>query len=179
MNCCCTRAFAAAGGSSADWTSGERAIHQPVATATTSDATDVPSHHQRARYTAAGQSMAAKRATIRQDGTCAPVTADLARQARARRDFPQATVHATTDALLADPSRLDLVVVAAPVKQGALNIVMGVNDNLYDAKLHDIVTAATCTTNCLAPVVGLLQPPRCPDPTGCNCCKLRGWDVRA
>lgn len=46
------------------------------------------------------------------------------------------------------------VIVAAPVKQGgALNIVMGVNDNLYDSDQHDIVTAASCTTNCLAPVV--------------------------
>ena len=49
------------------------------------------------------------------------------------------------------------VVVAAPVKQGALNIVMGVNDNLYDARLHDIVTAASCTTNCLAPVVKVIH----------------------
>ncbi len=46
------------------------------------------------------------------------------------------------------------VIVAAPVKQGgALNIVMGVNDNLYDPEQNDIVTAASCTTNCLAPVV--------------------------
>ncbi len=49
------------------------------------------------------------------------------------------------------------VVVAAPVKQGALNIVMGVNDDLYDAKRHDIVTAASCTTNCLAPVVKVIH----------------------
>jgi glyceraldehyde 3-phosphate dehydrogenase len=49
------------------------------------------------------------------------------------------------------------VVVAAPVKQGALNIVMGVNDNLYDARQHDIVTAASCTTNCLAPVVKVIH----------------------
>ncbi len=46
------------------------------------------------------------------------------------------------------------VIVAAPVKQGgALNIVMGVNDNLYDPDQNDVVTAASCTTNCLAPVV--------------------------
>jgi len=45
------------------------------------------------------------------------------------------------------------VVVAAPVKDGALNVVMGVNDHLYDAAEHPIVTAASCTTNCLAPVV--------------------------
>jgi glyceraldehyde 3-phosphate dehydrogenase len=45
------------------------------------------------------------------------------------------------------------VVVAAPVKGGALNIVMGINDHLYRPDEHHIVTAASCTTNCLAPVV--------------------------
>ena len=49
------------------------------------------------------------------------------------------------------------VVVAAPVKQGALNIVMGVNDHLYDPQVHDIVTAASCTTNCLAPIVKVIH----------------------
>jgi glyceraldehyde 3-phosphate dehydrogenase len=49
------------------------------------------------------------------------------------------------------------VIVAAPVKKGALNIVMGVNDHLYEAGKHDIVTAASCTTNCLAPVVKVIH----------------------
>lgn len=50
------------------------------------------------------------------------------------------------------------VVVTAPVKQhGILNVVMGVNDNLYDAEKHPIVTAASCTTNCLAPVVKVIH----------------------
>jgi len=48
------------------------------------------------------------------------------------------------------------VVVAAPVN-GALNIVMGVNDHLYDPRQHALATAASCTTNCLAPVVKVLQ----------------------
>lgn len=48
------------------------------------------------------------------------------------------------------------VVVAAPVN-GALNIVVGINDDLYDADTHDIVTAASCTTNCLAPVVKVMH----------------------
>ncbi|MGB0959853.1 MAG: ArsJ-associated glyceraldehyde-3-phosphate dehydrogenase [Halocynthiibacter sp.] len=48
------------------------------------------------------------------------------------------------------------VVVSAPVKEGAVNIVYGVNHDIYDAKSHDIVTAASCTTNCLAPVVKVL-----------------------
>jgi len=49
------------------------------------------------------------------------------------------------------------VIVAAPVKQGALNIVMGVNDQLYDPARHHLLTAASCTTNCLAPVVKVLH----------------------
>ena len=49
------------------------------------------------------------------------------------------------------------VIVAAPVKDGALNIVMGVNDNEYRADRDHIVTAASCTTNCLAPVVKVMH----------------------
>ncbi|MGE3445865.1 MAG: ArsJ-associated glyceraldehyde-3-phosphate dehydrogenase [Acidimicrobiia bacterium] len=50
------------------------------------------------------------------------------------------------------------VVVACPVKSsGVLNIVMGCNDHLYEPTRHDIVTAASCTTNCLAPVVKVLH----------------------
>ena len=49
------------------------------------------------------------------------------------------------------------VVVSAPVKAGpTANIVYGVNDAIYDAGSHQIVTAASCTTNCLAPVVKVL-----------------------
>ncbi|GAB6387567.1 ArsJ-associated glyceraldehyde-3-phosphate dehydrogenase [Stutzerimonas marianensis] len=50
------------------------------------------------------------------------------------------------------------VVVSAPVKEpGALNIVMGVNDQRFDPAQHRIVTAASCTTNCLAPVVKVIH----------------------
>ena len=50
------------------------------------------------------------------------------------------------------------VVVAAPVKdERALNIVVGVNDDRYDPETHDVVTAASCTTNCLAPVVQVIH----------------------
>ncbi len=49
------------------------------------------------------------------------------------------------------------VIVAAPVKSGALNVVLGVNDHLYDPDEHDFLTAASCTTNCLAPVVKVIQ----------------------
>ena len=50
------------------------------------------------------------------------------------------------------------VVVTAPVKEeGVLNIVMGVNQQLYDPSIHPIVTAASCTTNCLGPVVKVLH----------------------
>ena len=50
------------------------------------------------------------------------------------------------------------VVVCAPVKEpGALNVVMGVNQQLFDPAQHRIVTAASCTTNCLAPVVKVIH----------------------
>ena len=50
------------------------------------------------------------------------------------------------------------VVVSAPVKDGgALNIVYGVNHEAYDPARHHLVTAASCTTNCLAPVVKVIH----------------------
>ena len=50
------------------------------------------------------------------------------------------------------------VIVAAPVKEPeVLNVVMGVNDHLYDPLRHDVLTAASCTTNCLAPVVKVIH----------------------
>ena len=50
------------------------------------------------------------------------------------------------------------VVVTAPVKEeGVLNVVMGINDHHYDPARHRIVTAASCTTNCLAPVVKVVH----------------------
>ncbi|MBY6048580.1 ArsJ-associated glyceraldehyde-3-phosphate dehydrogenase [Vannielia litorea] len=50
------------------------------------------------------------------------------------------------------------VVVSAPVKDGpTANIVMGVNEGSYDTAAHSIVTAASCTTNCLAPVVKVIH----------------------
>ncbi|GHE19667.1 ArsJ-associated glyceraldehyde-3-phosphate dehydrogenase [Halomonas urumqiensis] len=53
---------------------------------------------------------------------------------------------------------VERVVVSAPVKEdGVLNVVMGVNDHLYDPARHRIVTAASCTTNCLAPVVKVIH----------------------
>jgi glyceraldehyde 3-phosphate dehydrogenase len=49
------------------------------------------------------------------------------------------------------------VIVAAPVKEEALNVVMGVNDHLYEPHKHHLLTAASCTTNCLAPVVKVIH----------------------
>ena len=50
------------------------------------------------------------------------------------------------------------VVVSAPVKDGnAANIVYGINSETYDPVQHRIVTAASCTTNCLAPVVKVVH----------------------
>ncbi len=50
------------------------------------------------------------------------------------------------------------VIVSAPVKEApALNLVYGVNHHLYEPARHHLVTAASCTTNCLAPVVKVLH----------------------
>jgi len=65
-----------------------------------------------------------------------------------------------TKALLQDylTQGVKRVVVTAPVKEdGILNVVMGVNESEYDKSIHPIVTAASCTTNSLAPVVKVLH----------------------
>jgi glyceraldehyde 3-phosphate dehydrogenase len=50
------------------------------------------------------------------------------------------------------------VLVSAPVKEdGVPNIVLGVNQHIYDPAKHQVVTAASCTTNCLAPVVKVIH----------------------
>jgi glyceraldehyde 3-phosphate dehydrogenase len=61
-----------------------------------------------------------------------------------------------------DGGSLQRVVVACPVKgviagEEALNIVYGINHHLYDPERHRLLTAASCTTNCLAPVVKVVQ----------------------
>jgi glyceraldehyde 3-phosphate dehydrogenase len=64
----------------------------------------------------------------------------------------------TTDTLAAYfKNGVQKVIVAAPVKEGALNLVVGVNDHLYRPAEHRLVTAASCTTNCLAPVVKVIH----------------------
>jgi len=49
------------------------------------------------------------------------------------------------------------VLVSAPCPEPALNLVYGVNHHLYDPQSHHIVTAASCTTNCLAPIVQVMH----------------------
>jgi glyceraldehyde 3-phosphate dehydrogenase len=50
------------------------------------------------------------------------------------------------------------VIVAAPVKDPtAMNVVVGVNDDRYEPSEHRLLTAASCTTNCLAPVVKIIH----------------------
>jgi len=49
------------------------------------------------------------------------------------------------------------VLVSAPVPEPAVNIVYGINHHEYDADKHSIVTAASCTTNCLAPAIKVLH----------------------
>ncbi len=96
------------------------------------------------------------------DGTRIPVTST-----RSLDDLPLDGVDVVIDCTGAFKTEAKLapyfaagvkkVVVSAPVKDGpTANIVYGVNDDIYDADTHKIVTAASCTTNCLAPVVKVL-----------------------
>ena len=48
------------------------------------------------------------------------------------------------------------VIISAPAKGEDITIVLGVNDDKYDAAKHNIVSNASCTTNCLAPLVHVL-----------------------
>lgn len=97
------------------------------------------------------------------DGTRLPV-----HQARRLEDLPLDGVDVVIDCTGAFKTQARLapyfaagvkkVVVSAPVKDGpTANIVYGVNDNTYDPAAHSIVTAASCTTNCLAPVVKVIH----------------------
>lgn len=65
----------------------------------------------------------------------------------------------TTEALEAYLDQgVDHVVVTAPVKsKGVPNVVVGINDEDFDPREHSIVSAASCTTNCLAPVVDVIK----------------------
>ncbi|HEX6445045.1 MAG TPA: type I glyceraldehyde-3-phosphate dehydrogenase [Streptosporangiales bacterium] len=49
------------------------------------------------------------------------------------------------------------VIISAPAKNEDITIVMGVNDEKYDAAAHDVVSNASCTTNCLAPMAKVLN----------------------
>ncbi len=49
------------------------------------------------------------------------------------------------------------VIISAPAKEPDVTIVIGVNDDMYDPEKHKIISCASCTTNCLAPVVKVLD----------------------
>jgi len=49
------------------------------------------------------------------------------------------------------------VIISAPGKEADITIVMGVNDREYDPEVHDVISNASCTTNCVAPMVKVLH----------------------
>ena len=54
-------------------------------------------------------------------------------------------------------STVKKVIISAPATNEDITIVLGVNDNKYDASKHNVISNASCTTNCLAPVVKVLH----------------------
>jgi glyceraldehyde 3-phosphate dehydrogenase len=64
------------------------------------------------------------------------------------RDYENASKHLTAGARK--------VIISAPAQKPDVTIVMGVNSNQYDPKHHHIISNASCTTNCLAPVAKVL-----------------------
>ena len=65
------------------------------------------------------------------------------------RSAPQAGVHLERGA--------KKVIISAPAKQPDLTVVMGVNQDMYDPAKHNILSNASCTTNCLAPVAKVMD----------------------
>lgn len=49
------------------------------------------------------------------------------------------------------------VIISAPAKEEDITIVMGVNDDAYDSGQHDVISNASCTTNCVVPLAKILQ----------------------
>jgi glyceraldehyde 3-phosphate dehydrogenase len=54
-------------------------------------------------------------------------------------------------------STVKKVIISAPASNEDITVVLGVNDNKYDAAKHNVISNASCTTNCLAPVVKVLH----------------------
>lgn len=93
------------------------------------------------------------------------------RQVQVTRDAPDAWNWAGADILVESTGKFTdrascekhlaagakKVLISAPGKDADLTVVMGVNDNLYDPAKHNIISNASCTTNCLAPVAKVLN----------------------
>lgn len=110
-----------------------------------------------------GQGIGAADDTITIDGVTIPFSANRELTAS---DWSQCDVVIEASGAIKTTAKLQAyldqgvarVVVSAPIKEaGVLNVVMGVNDEAYDPDAHRIVTAASCTTNCLAPVVKVIH----------------------
>ena len=110
-----------------------------------------------------GSGIAAGERSITVDGVEIPFSSH---RELADSDWSQCDVVIEASGVMKSPDKLQAyldqgvgrVVVTAPVKAaGVLNVVMGVNDHQYDPGQHRIVTAASCTTNCMAPVVKVIH----------------------
>src|ERR1700688_1107306 len=86
------------------------------------------------------------------------LTASASRFSRSR--IPLRSIGRFTDAKDASKhlrGTVKKVVISAPGKNEDITIVLGVNDGSYDASKHNVISNASCTTNCLAPVAKVLH----------------------
>jgi glyceraldehyde 3-phosphate dehydrogenase len=89
--------------------------------------------------------------------TAEPVLSALTAANRADLAFDCSGKYRTLESLAPWQQTVSHTVVSAPVTGGPPNVVVGVNDEDFDPARDPIVSAASCTTNCLAPVVSVLQ----------------------
>ena len=89
-------------------------------------------------------------------GGARPRQAALGRPGRGNRDRVDGRVHRCAKARAHIDGGAKKVIITAPAKGEDITIVMGVNHEKYDPREHTIVSNASCTTNCLAPVAKVI-----------------------
>ena len=86
-----------------------------------------------------------------------PANLKWSRRRRRRRDRVDRLLHRRHQGQAHADNGAKKVIISAPAKNEDLTVVIGVNDELYDAEKHTVISNASCTTNCLAPLAKVLH----------------------